>query len=71
MSKNYYNTLKAGSEVVSMRHMSPYIYENVIKLSENMSEDKSEEAMSIYQQVFIERFNNLVIDYSNNSNQTE
>ena len=71
MSKNYFNTLKAGSEVVSMRQMSPYIFENTIKMSENMSEVNSEEALTLYQQVFIDRFSNIVIDFSNNSNQTE
>ena len=71
MSKNYYNTLKAGSEVVSLRIMSPYVYENAIKLAENMTEDKAEEAMRIYQQVFIERFTKLIIEHSNNASQTE
>lgn len=71
MSKNYYNTLKAGSDVVSLRLMSPYVYENAIKMAENMTEDKAEEAMKIYQQVFIERFTKLIIEHSNNANQTE
>jgi hypothetical protein len=68
MSKNYYNTLKAGSEVVTMRQMNPYIYENVIKMSENIGEEQSIEAITLYQKVFIDRFTKLVIDYSNNSN---
>ena len=67
MSKNYYNTLKAGAEVVTMRQSSPYLYENAIKISENMAEDQAEEAMSIYLEVFIDRFAKLIIDQSNST----
>lgn len=71
MTKQYFNTLKAGSEVVTMRTQSPYIYENVNKICEYISEDIGKEAMPLYQKVFIDRFAKMVIDYSNNANQTE
>ena len=50
-----------------MRQQSPYIYENVMKLSQLLSEDFSKEAMKIYQDCFIKRFQQIVIDHSNNS----
>ena len=39
MSRQYFSQLKAGAEVVTMRQMSPYIYEAVIKLCESMNEE--------------------------------
>ncbi len=65
MSTNYYSQLKAGSEVVTMRSMSPYLFEVVIKLSENMNEESAKEAVELYQQVFIDRFANMIVDHSN------
>jgi len=71
MTKQFYNTLKAGSEVVTMRQHSPYVYENVSKICEYLAESDVKETLTLYLDVFIERFSKLVIDYSNNSNQTE
>eukprot|EP00347_Sterkiella_histriomuscorum_P003072 403365697 len=71
MTQQYFNTLQAGAEVVSMRQQSPYIYENVNKICEYIDEESSKRAMELYQATFVERFAKLVIDYSNNSNQTE
>ncbi|CDW84865.1 UNKNOWN [Stylonychia lemnae] len=71
MTKQYFNTLNAGSEVVTMRQQSPYIYENVTKICEYMAESDVKDTLVVYLNVFIERFGKLVIDYSNNSNQTE
>ena len=33
MGQSFFDQLKAGSEVVSMKLMNPFLYENVIKLS--------------------------------------
>ena len=64
MSKNYYAQLKAGADVVTMRQMSPYLYEVVLKLAENMSEEQAKEALELYLSVFVERFSKLVVDHS-------
>jgi len=71
MTKQFFNTLKAGSEVVTMRQYSPYVFENVSKICEYMAENDVKDTLTLYLDVFIERFSKLVIDYSNNSNQTE
>ena len=65
MSKAYYAQLKAGPDVVTMRSMSPYIYEATVKLCENMNEEQAKEAIELYQGVFVERFAKLIIDHSN------
>jgi hypothetical protein len=72
MTKEYFNTLKAGSDVVTLRAQSPYIYENVNRICEFLQESNLvEDSMSIYQKVFLDRFFSLVLDYSNNSTKTE
>ena len=49
MTRQYYNTLKAGSEVVTMRQQSPYIFENSMKICEYMNDGVvSKEAMELY-----------------------
>ena len=49
MTQQYFNTLKAGSEVVTMRQQSPYIFENVSKISEFMAADENEkQAIRLY-----------------------
>ncbi len=40
MNNNYYAQLKAGSEVVTMRSMSPYLFEVVLKICENLGEEQ-------------------------------
>ncbi len=65
MNNNYYAQLKAGSEVVTMRSMSPYLFEVVLKICENLGDEQAKEAISIYLQVFIDRFAKLVVDHSN------
>lgn len=65
MSMSYFAQLKAGADVVTMRSMSPYIYEAAIKLCESMSEEQAKEAVELYQAVFVERFAKLIIDHSN------
>lgn len=72
MSREYFNTLKAGSDVVTMRSQSPYIYENVNRMCEFLQETNLvEDIMKIYQKVFLDRFFSLVLDHSNNSTKTE
>ncbi len=70
MSINYYAQLKAGSEVVTMRSMSPYLFEIVVKLSENMNEESAKEAVELYSKVFIDRFAKMVVDHSNQTSST-
>jgi hypothetical protein len=65
MNNNYYAQLKAGSEVVTMRSMSPYLFEVVIKICEILGEEQAKEAISLYMQVFIDRFASMVVDHSN------
>ena len=65
MTQNYYAQLKAGADVVTMRAMSPYIYEAVIKISEGMIQTSAREALELYQAVFVSRFSKLIIDHSN------
>ena len=65
MNQNYYAQLKAGAEVVTMRSMSPYLFEVVLKICENLGEDQAEEAMKLYSSVFIDRFAKMVVDHSN------
>ena len=62
MSKAFYNQLKAGADVVTLRQMSPYLFEAVIKMCECMNEEQAEEAIKLYANVFIERFSKLVVD---------
>ena len=38
LTKEYFNTLKAGSEVVTMRTQSAYIYENVNRICEYLED---------------------------------
>ena len=52
-----------------MRSMSPYIFEAVVKLCESMSEEQAKEAISLYLDVFVERFGTLVVDHSNQTTQ--
>ena len=65
MSNNYYAQLKAGSEVVTMRSMSPYLFEVVVKICEYMTEEQAKEAVKLYQSVFVDRFAKMVVDHSN------
>ena len=65
MNNNYYAQLKAGSEVVTMRSMSPYLFEVVVKICQNLGEEQAKEAIQLYMQVFIDRFSNMVVDHSN------
>ena len=62
MTQNYYAQLKAGAEVVTMRAMSPYIYEAAIKMCEGMLQERAKEALELYQAVFVDRFAKLIID---------
>lgn len=39
LGKSFFDALKAGSEVVSMKLMNPYLYENVMKLCSQLSEE--------------------------------
>lgn len=71
MSQKYFNTLKAGSEVVTMTLQSPYLFENVMKICEYLTEEDAKEAMGVYQKAFLERFTNMIIDYSNCANNQE
>ena len=48
-----------------MRSMSPYLFEVVIKLCENMNEIAAKEAIVLYLRVFIDRFGKMVVDHSN------
>ena len=65
MNNNYYAQLKAGSEVVTMRSMSPYLFEVVVKICQNLGEEQAKEAIQLYMQVFIDRFSHMVVDHSN------
>ena len=69
MSRQYFSQLKAGADVVTMRQMSPYIYEAVIKLCESMNEEHAKESIELYLSVFIERFAKLIIDHSNQTSE--
>jgi hypothetical protein len=70
MTKKYFDQLNSGSEVVSMRQNSAYVYENVMKISSHIIEENSREAMLIYQKVFIERLLKIILDFSS-SNKSE
>ena len=48
LSKKYFDSLKASSEVLTMRQQSPYLYENVLKICEVSAEESSKEALLIY-----------------------
>ena len=65
MTPNYYAQLKAGPDVVTMRAMSVYIYEAVIKMSDGMNQEQAKEAVELYLAVFVDRFSKLIIDHSN------
>ena len=45
MCEKYFNTLKAGSQVVTMTMQSPYLYESVLKISEHLSKADGKEAL--------------------------
>ena len=51
--------------MVTMRAMSVYIYEAVIKMSEGMMQEQAKEAVELYLSVFMDRFSKLIIDHSN------
>lgn len=68
LTEGFFDTLKAGSEVVSMRLLNPYLYENVMKLATHLDHTKSKESIELYQKCFIERFKNIVIALSSNAN---
>ena len=72
LTKEYFNTLKADSEVVTLRSQSAYIYENVNRMCEQIQDTGYvEESLKIFQKVFLDRFFALVLDHSNNSTKTE
>ena len=72
LTKEYFNTLKADSEVVTLRSQSAYIYENVNRMCEQIQDTGYvEESLKIFQKVFLDRFFSLVLDHSNNSTKTE
>lgn len=48
MSKELFGQLLAGSEVVTLRLLSPYIYEAVIKLACCIDESDALAAMQLY-----------------------
>ncbi len=49
-----------------MRTLTPYVYENVIKLSSCIDESSARDAILLFQTTFIKRFANLVIPHSQN-----
>ena len=66
LSKEFFGQLNAGQEVVTMRTLTPYVYENVVKLSSCLEERSARDAILLFQTTFIKRFGSLVIPHSQN-----
>lgn len=49
MTQQYFNTLNAGCEVVTMRQLSTSMYENVNKICEYMTDDAGKKAVKLFQ----------------------
>jgi hypothetical protein len=45
LSREFFGQLNAGEEVVTMRTLSPYVYENVLKLSSCIDEFSARDAV--------------------------
>lgn len=48
LTQKYYNTLKAGSEVVTLSVQSPYLIENVMKICSLIAEEDAKEALEVF-----------------------
>ena len=49
MTQQYFNTLKAGSEVVTLNNQCSSIYQNVSKIAEFLEDERKKEAIELYQ----------------------
>ena len=66
MTPKYFNTVRAGAEVVTMRTQSAYLYEVVLKLCEDFPAETAKEALKVFINAFITRFIKIVLDFSTN-----
>ena len=66
LTPKYFNTVKAGAEVCTMRTQSPYLYEVVIKLCEDFPAETASEALKCFINAFITRFTKIILDFASN-----
>ena len=66
LTTKFFNTVRAGPEVVTMRSQSPYLFEVVLKLCEQFPPESTTESIEVFQTAFIARFIKIILDYSTN-----
>jgi len=66
LTPKYFNTVRAGAEVVTMRTQSPYLYEVILKLCEDFPTETAGEALGVFIEAFIIRFKKIILDFSTN-----
>ena len=69
LTPKYFNTVKAGAEVVTMKRECPYMYEVVVKLCEDFPAETASEALGCFIRAFITRFIKIILDFSTNLRQ--
>jgi ABC-type sulfate transport system substrate-binding protein len=67
LTQQYFNKLQADSEEVNMKKVSPYMYENVLKISNYVTSEQHQSIIPMFQQTFIDRTQNIIIDHSEGS----
>ena len=71
LTTQFFNTLQAGADVVTMSAHCPYIYEVAFKLVELFPEENMGATMEIFQAAFIQRFSKIILDYSTNARESD
>jgi len=67
LTSKFFDQVKAGSDVVTMRNHSLYIYEVVLKLIELYPNERIEDIMTVFIEAFIDRFSKITLDHSTNA----
>ena len=71
LTQAFFNQLEAGAEVVTLSNHSPYIYELACKLISMYPTETMHDSMHVFQTAFIDRFLNIILDYSNNATEQD
>ena len=71
LTTQFFNTLQAGADVVTMSSHCPYIYEVAFKLVELFPEENMGAIMEIFQAAFVQRFSRIILDYSTNARESD
>jgi len=67
----YCKQLRAGPEVVNMKQKSPYLYENIMKLSRYIADDYRKDIIPVFEDAFEKRFANVIVDHADSHGETE